>query len=233
MGNKNKPVPYKKLLASAPPFFWNFRLGKTTASEKSKSLPCLDKTDPPQCNGWEVRYFWDFPDAPPVIIPAFEPHMFDIRQYNFIVHTDLYLVPADASLNIKIRKDEILVKRHLFHQDGIDGFAQKDREHISNESPIHDLSRAQIEAFLSQLQSLKEEKVGPVELCTVTKESMLISLKTVPAKIELSKIYVNNQAYLSLCIESRTFEAADHLKNSLNINIAPCSYINFLKGLKL
>lgn len=232
---RNENISYDDISELSLPFLWNFRFGKTTSSEVNSCLIPEDNKETlktlPFCEGWEVRYFWPASDSFPIILPAFEPHMFDLRQYDFNVYKDLYLVTPNLENNVKIRNNEILLKKLNHHANGIDGFLRKIRKEITIKKDLNVLTHKDVRNILEETEILGKETTSSFELHYAAKESMVTILNILPAKIEFSKFHIKNKQYLSLCIESRHFEIVEHLKNSLNFISTPYSYVNFLKDI--
>lgn len=217
--------------SNSPPFIWSFRFGKTISSEEISSLHSLPEQQPKQalCDGWETRFFWPLTPELSIIVPVLEPHMFDIRQYIFTVHKDLYIVSDKTDDNLKIRNNEILLKKLLGTAEHVDGFQEKDRARFILDKDINSFTPSDVSELLENAELPNLEDFDDFKLHYIVKESMLTHLKNLPAKIEFSKIYIGDKIYLSLCIESRTFEITDHLRSSMNFTIPAESYVNFLK----
>lgn len=219
---------------NSTPFVWCFRFGKTVSQEEI--TPPLSPTPLPKnapCDGWEVRFFWPFDEALAITTPVLEPHMFDVRQYVFTIHRDLYIVSDKTHNNLKIRNNEVLLKKLVNARgNNVEGFLEKDRERVSIEQNLTELRREDIDDLFDQIDIASQDDFPDYSLHYVVKESMLIHLKGLPAKVEFSKLYIDDQVYLSLCIESRSFEITDHLRSSMNFITPSQSYVTFLRSFK-
>ncbi|WP_032113768.1 hypothetical protein [Candidatus Paracaedibacter symbiosus] len=225
----------KNRIVESLPFFWNFRLMPCNTNvgpfQEFESIS-LDSHDSQDCHTWEVRYFWPLAEPSPIIVPSFGREVFNINQYRFKFHQDLYLLTNDVSFNLKVRKSELLLKKQELEREEIIGFSKKKHEPLILEKGIHLLSIEDINKLLIGTDLARFKNFEIASSCFILKESMQLTLKTVPAKIEFSKLYLPYQTFLSFCIESHSFEAVKHLKNHLNFEGKPCSYTMFLTELK-
>jgi hypothetical protein len=141
----------------------------------------------------------------------------------------------EFSENIKIRQThsgyKLLLKNQLTIQDGIIGFSEKISEAIPIDKKFDALSIEDIRLLVVQTPKLKDYKFNPERLVKLIKESMVIKLKKLPAKLEFSKIDWQGQIYLSFCAESHCLNAIKLIKNKLGFQSSSYSYQQFLKNI--
>lgn len=220
---------------NSTPFLWDFRLSDHKKIDLSTYESVPKELNSDVCHRWEIRYFWPYTGSSPVTVPVFEPDMFDTKKYRFKIHKDLYLLTGNVSDNIKIRKKQsaaqLVYKKRLYSHNGIDGFSKKTKEEITLKRDFDHLGLEDVLSLVSQTHLIKSNLFHVRGVFPVTKESMVIELKVLPVKIEFSKIYIENKTYLSLCLESKDFNALTFLVQNLNYDVSPCSYTHFLKNL--
>ncbi|GEM_PF-2231573 len=216
------------------PFLWEFRLKALHKGALSNFSDLKDKPAPESCHRWETRYFFPYGESTHIIVPAFESTMYNADQYRFKVHRDIYLLTESGRENVKIRfkksSMELLQKSQLYDQDGIEGYAKKVLEDLSCEKSFDSITIEDVHLMLKQAQTIDSEVFRPIALHRMLKESMVVDLSSVSAKLELSKVYSQGKIYLSLNIESKSFYGLKFLKGMLNFDARPCSYMEFLEG---
>lgn len=151
---------------------------------------------------WEVRYFWPLDRIIELNISEKQLH-WDKSVYK--THFDTYLIDRENPLNIKGRKDKLVYKPFISQQN--DRIAYDKKVSLSTDE-------------LSQHNFL----AVPVEKMSI----QLIIYEKPKCVLELSKIYMLNQEFSSLCIESRCVRLLDNLHDHLKLPGKACSYIEFL-----
>lgn len=203
------------------PFLWNFRLQPGNKMERPLKLPNNLNSNP---ENWEVHYFWPW-DHQNILIPVFDAQMYDLHSYRYKLHEDLYLLNQDLNLNIKIRHQELLIKKQLASEDEISAFAKKAHYPLKLDKRAEQLTKESLEDLLL-------ESYGPLKsdgTCYILKESMRIKLKkSFNVKIEFSKLYINKDIFLSLSIESNKFKNVKYYKDQLNFTTSPITYTTFI-----
>jgi hypothetical protein len=206
------------------PFLWNFRLSPISVSFPQDPLQeSLIKTI---SGKWEVRYFWPLPHED-IIIPAFDSSLFQIENYRHKIHDDCYLLTQDKDLNLKVRSNELLVKKQLVKSEGICGFLKKERIPLSLRKD--EFSSLPQNNQISQVLFEISGKKSPFNVLPVLKESMRIKLDGFhKMHLEFSRVFISDQIFLSLCLEGKNFHEIKFLNNILGIPIPPLSYTEFL-----
>lgn len=151
---------------------------------------------------WEIRYFW----------PIEQIVQLDLneRQLNWDkgackIHQDIYWLNKDNPLNIKQRHDKLVYK----------AIQSQHNERAAYDKKVN----------ISMNDLIQQNHV------TIPVDKMAIQLvihEKPKCVLELSKIYIQDQVYSSLCIESRCGGLLDDLHNHLHLPGKACSYIEFL-----
>lgn len=204
------------------PFLWIFRLGKGDILRTS-----LDPGTKPTTHAaaYELRYFFE-QDTPHVLVPAFDPRMYDTAHFRQKHHDDLYYVTPDERLNFKVRNDSLQIKEQVYEESGICGFLKKRELDFISPTGVTGTSIEAIEALLRRVGFRPQDGA----LLNVRKESMRFKSKEfLEVSIEFSRLCVGNQIFYALCLEGKNLAEIRWLARGFQFKAPPLSYTAFLK----
>ncbi|MFN7365306.1 MAG: hypothetical protein ACK5TR_05125 [Alphaproteobacteria bacterium] len=206
-------------LPESRPFLWNFRLAPWKTKDVPPAFAQLQDLD---IDTFEVHYFWPITTTS-VIVPTFEQALYYTENYRHKFHDDHYVLSSDLEKNLKFRKGELLLKQEMFKRGDIHAFAKKVHYLVHHTDGIE-------ESDLLKLATARFPQVTPLEVVHVIKESMRLKLKAFPTtKIEFSRLVVEDNHYVSLCIEGKNLETVVYLNEQLDFKTPPQSYMSFIK----
>lgn len=194
-------------------FIWNFEFDPASPLPQQN-----DAFAEKEAVRWESRFFW--PETSIIRLHGLQQHWLRLSNYKIKQHQDTYLLLSEHHYNIKQRQGKVLYKPLLEQRASIYGFGKKinlDALAMNEEE----------EKKRKRLVRLLEEKGLKLE---VEKEALTCKLLTEPnIKLELSRLYVKQQTYFSLCLSGRSFSLVQSLSNHLLPEGNSCDYVNFLK----
>lgn len=193
---------------------WNFEFTPQTAS-----LPAelLIKREPDEVK-WEIRFFW--PNDEIIVLNTVDSSLLDISNYQQKLREDYYYLLADRNYNIKRRRNELLYKPLLKQTPQAMAFGSKVT--IDN---LDDSADPQLKKIAQQIAQHSMEVY-------VKKVAFIYQFATKPkVKLELARLEVHNQTYLSACIEGKSLFLVEHIAEHLLGKHNSCEYVTFLKSI--
>lgn len=170
---------------------------------------------------WERRFFW--PKDYIINLCTLDNTMLDLHNYHQKHKEDYYYLIPGYNYNIKRRHDELSYKPILKQTSSAAGFGFK----INLDTPLlpnqGHLKHPEIQEIARQAQ----EK-GIITL--VKKEAFIYRFPTTPfIKLELARLEVNNEVYLSACVEGKSLFLVEKISEYLLGQQVSCEYVTFLK----
>ncbi len=194
---------------------WNFEFTPQTAS-----LPAefLIKQEPEELK-WEIRFFW--PNDEIIVLNTLDNSLLDIAKYQQKSREDYYYLLTDSNYNIKRRRNELLYKPLLKRTDQAIAFGSKIN--------LDDLKDPTADP---QLQKIAQHVAQQGVEVYVKKVAFIYKFATTPTvKLELARLEVQNQTYLSACIEGKSLFLVERLAGLLLGKQNSCEYVTFLKNI--
>ncbi|WP_058533998.1 hypothetical protein [Legionella saoudiensis] len=194
---------------------WNFEFTSQTAS-----LPAefLIKQEPEELK-WEIRFFW--PNDEIIVLNTLDNSLLDIAKYQQKSREDYYYLLTDSNYNIKRRRNELLYKPLLKRTDQAIAFGSKIN--------LDDLKDPTADP---QLQKIAQHVAQQGVEVYVKKVAFIYKFATTPTvKLELARLEVQNQTYLSACIEGKSLFLVERLAGLLLGKQNSCEYVTFLKNI--
>lgn len=176
---------------------------------------------------WEKRYFFD--DSTIINLSGLSEQFLNLSQATIEYKEDHYLLIPQKQLNIKYRDNELLYKPRLKTHSEIEGYGKKIN---LNTWAADSILPGEEQVTAKELINCIEEQSHKV---TVIKEAIIYKLPTKPKiKLEFARIIIENNAYLSVCVESRSHALVKKISKHLMGECVSCDYVSFLnKILKL
>jgi hypothetical protein len=200
---------------------WNFEFTPKTTTFPAEILV---KKKSEQIK-WEIRFFW--PDDKAIVMNTIDNSLLDLANYHQKHREDYYYLLPGSNYNIKRRHHELLYKPLLKQSDQALGFDAK----INIDSLGVDGKKTNPHAPIVQeiVQRMAHEEGVDVY---VRKEAFIYKFPTRPTiKLELARLEVHNQVYLSACIEGKARELVENIAERLLGKHVSCEYVTFLKNI--
>lgn len=195
---------------------WNFEINN------EQPLDCSHLHDQKEDLRWEVRYFW--PEHTIISLQGLDENFLDLSSYDVKHREDYYLLLADSTLNIKLRRTELLYKPLLSKTLNLYGYGKK--INLTN-YPANHLLPATDNFTATELVIKLENQAQKIQ---VSKEALIYKFSTQPTiKLELARIRIKEKNYFSVCIEGRSQLLVARIANHLLQEQISCDYVNFLK----
>ena len=199
---------------------WNFEFAPHTTTFPA-GLLVKQEAEPIK---WEIRFFW--PDDETIVLNTIDNSLLDLANYHQKHREDYYYLLPGSNYNIKKRHHELLYKPLLQQSERALGFAAKINIDALTEQP-HKTN--QHDPLVHELvQRIAHEGVEVY----VKKEAFIYKFPTQPTiKLELARLEVQNQVYLSACIEGKALELVESIAEHLLGKQISCEYVTFLKNI--
>ena len=147
--------------------------------------------------------------------------LLDIAKYQQKSREDYYYLLTDSNYNIKRRRNELLYKPLLKRTDQAIAFGSKIN--------LDDLKDPTADP---QLQKIAQHVAQQGVEVYVKKVAFIYKFATTPTvKLELARLEVQNQTYLSACIEGKSLFLVERLAGLLLGKQNSCEYVTFLKNI--
>jgi hypothetical protein len=164
---------------------------------------------------WEMRFFW--PIEHKIVLGRIDDSLLDLNRYKNKFREDTYYLLPDSNQNIKLRGDAIFYKPILKKTPEATGFGAK--------IDLDDQSVPLRNTFLNYIH-----KNGTKIF--ISKEAYIYKFATNPSiKLELTKLQVYGHYYTSICIEGRSLDLVQTIKQGLLKDQVSCDYVTFLKNI--
>jgi hypothetical protein len=173
---------------------------------------------------WEARFFW--PEQEIVEIKGLEDGFLDLSRYEIKHREDTYLLMDDHSLNLKIRRDNLLYKPICKRSATAVAYGKKIK--LNEEPPQHKIAETPV---LTVQELLTNIKISGRKI-SVIKEALIYKVPTTPwIKLEFAKLIVGSTTYFSLSVETYEQGWVEQVCQHLLGKRTPCDYVTFLKGI--
>lgn len=192
---------------------WNFEF---TAQATSLPTELFIKRESEDVK-WEIRFFW--PNDEIIVLNTLDNSLLDITNYQQKSREDYYYLLADSNYNIKRRRNQLMYKPLLKQTPQAMAFGSK----ITIDS-LDDSADPQLKKIAQQIAQQGVEVY-------VNKVAFIYKFATTPTvKLELARLQVHNQVYLSACIEGKSLFLVEHIAERLLEKQDSCEYVTFLKN---
>lgn len=199
---------------------WNFELAPKTPSLPSEILAVKET----ESLKWEIRSFW--PAHEVVTLNTIDDSLLDLANYRQKHREDYYYLLPDGNYNIKRRRNELLYKPLLRKSERAAGFGAKINIDYLKDQPQN------VTHSEEYLQKMAQEIAKGGTEVYVKKEAFIYKFATTPTvKLELARIEVLKQIYLSACIEGKSLYLVEKIAEHLLGQAVSCEYVTFLKNI--
>jgi hypothetical protein len=180
---------------------------------------------------YEVRFFWPSPAYPEV----YELYglIFNKKDYTHIITTDKYILTKN-NINIKIRKDELQIKKCIQTINGISRFKKKKKIPFPIKAKkINDLFKQTVISDSEPIRTpedliLKLSNIPGISCIDLSKERYVRKMED-HIKIEFALLNIQEKQWKTICIESKSLQKILALSLLINQeNAEKLSYDAFL-----
>jgi hypothetical protein len=198
---------------------WNFEIDSHKPLEIQKLLPNQE-----ELIRWEARYFW--PENKNIVLYGLDEALLDLSMWKIKQKYDVYFLLPNLPYNIKQRKQDLLYKPLLAIKEPYRGFGSK-----------INLTEEQQDSWLAGTDSWSNKKMlvevqNNSKSLEVEKTVCIYKFSTEPKiKLEIARLKIHNQYYLSLCIEGHSFNLVQEINEHLLQKQITCDYVHFLRGI--
>lgn len=195
---------------------WNFELNIDTSFQPPVVIERSADTH------WESRFFW--PEQDIIALSGLNDSFLELSRYKIKHRSDIYYLLADAHVNIKARRGELIYKPLIEHTPYANAYGKKMKLQDDSNAVIS-LDDAQIPLHtFSQRVTEKGCRV------LVEKEALIYKFELeCSAKLELARLSLDDTVYFSVGIEAHSRQLVESLTQHILGHHETSDYVTFLK----
>lgn len=164
---------------------------------------------------WEARYFWHEDEI--ITIHGLTSDFLKPSNYRFKKTHDTYYILPHRTHNLKKRHGKLFYKPLIAERNGLFGFEKKIALDAQSQKNLH------LPALTELIDATRIQ---------VKKEVLLHTFKTRPAvKMEIARLAVENQIYMTFCLEANSYSLVDQLRSRLIRDRKTCQYVHWIKNI--
>lgn len=196
---------------------WNFEIN-TAESLLIEATTMSDSTE----MTWESRFFWHEHDI--IILNGLSQAFLDLSHYQIKHKADEYYLLPHMPYNLKVRRNQLYYKPLIVRTPCAFAYGKKINLHEQKpDMRLAGTDNLDVKNILAQIYNQSRHVL-------IEKETLSYQFKTTPTtQLELSRIYLADTVYFSVCIESSSRSLVESITTQLLHNCIANDYVSFLQ----